>query len=454
MAEGTEAGKEVRTAGEAGWHASRYNLFAREPGTNRVIAANLYKGTCAACSPIETHLISVVERLRENHPMIGPLARRGLIANFDERAALETMGRAVCAAPMDVRLTICPTMGCNFDCPYCFEGHRPGVMSPEVQDDVVALAGRMLEASGAQTLLVTWFGGEPLLAPGVIESLSGRLAGLAEGRGAEYRASIVTNGYLLTAEVAEMLGRCRVSSAQVTLDGVGAAHDATRHLAGGGPTFERIVSNLRECKLPFKVSIRHNVHAGNRGEAEALERLVREIAQESGNDLSYAPAPVWESVAANERGKQVDMLRDADAVEADIRLEASRFSAGRGHHCGANNLWCLGIDETGGLHKCRDTVSTPSLSFGTAHDWDPADPIGTASNPENLTWFLNSVGPVPDEECRDCVWLPLCVGGCPYQRLTVGRRCPAFKDSPEAFVLAVHARMEEEQASAAREQGA
>ena len=72
MAEGAEAGKAVRTAGEAGWHASRYNLFAREPGSNRVIAANLYKGTCAACSPIETHLISVVERLKENHPMIGP----------------------------------------------------------------------------------------------------------------------------------------------------------------------------------------------------------------------------------------------------------------------------------------------------------------------------------------------------------------------------------------------
>ena len=84
--------------------------------------------------------------------------------------------------PMDVRLTICPTMGCNFDCPYCFEGHRPGVMSAEVQDDVVALAGRMLEASEARALLVTWFGGEPLLAPGVIESLSGRLSDLARGR--------------------------------------------------------------------------------------------------------------------------------------------------------------------------------------------------------------------------------------------------------------------------------
>lgn len=37
-------------------------------------------------------------------------------------------------------------------------------MSPEVQDDVVALAGRMLDASGAKDVDVSWFGGEPLLA--------------------------------------------------------------------------------------------------------------------------------------------------------------------------------------------------------------------------------------------------------------------------------------------------
>ena len=102
MAEGAEAAKAVRSAGEAGWHASRYNLFAKAPDTNRTIIVNLFKGTCAEYSPIETHLLSVIERLRENHPMVEPLARRGLITSFDERSALETMGRAACAAPMGV----------------------------------------------------------------------------------------------------------------------------------------------------------------------------------------------------------------------------------------------------------------------------------------------------------------------------------------------------------------
>ncbi|MBR3314678.1 MAG: hypothetical protein IKG18_11125 [Atopobiaceae bacterium] len=67
------------------------------------------------------------------------------------------------------------------------------MMSPEVQDDVVSLAERMLDASRSNDLSVTWFGGEPLLAPGVVESLSQRLMALMRDRGS-YKASIITNG--------------------------------------------------------------------------------------------------------------------------------------------------------------------------------------------------------------------------------------------------------------------
>lgn len=430
-----------RTAGEAGWHASRYNIAARVPDTRMTAIANLYKGTCAEYTPIECYLLSVVEELDENHPIIERLARRGLICKFDERAALEVMGRGACASVRGVGLTICPTMGCNFDCPYCFEDHVPRKMSAEVQDDVVALTGRMLDASGAREVHVSWFGGEPLLTPDIIESLSDRLMALTGERGVKYRASIITNGYLLTQEVADMLGRCRVEDAQITIDGLGATHDATRHLAGGGPTFDRIVANLRDLRLPFKVNVRHNVHEGNRDEIGALKEFVERLAAESGNDLSYYPSPVTGSKAADERGKQVGLLCGSDASEIGVLQESGRFMKGRGHYCGAHSIWSIGIDESGNLQKCWEAIDKSHISFGTAHDWDPIDPLGTASNPDNLTKFLNTAGPVPDETCHDCVWLPTCVGGCPYKRLFEERQCIAFRDDPESYVLALHARL-------------
>lgn len=441
-----------RTAGEAGWHVSRYNVMAQVPGTKKVAIANLFKGNCAEYTPIEMYLLSVVEELDENHPVIERFARRGVIANFDERAAVEFMGRAACASPYAIGLTICPTMGCNFNCPYCFEDHFARKMSASVQDDVVALAGRMLDASRTKDVHVTWFGGEPLLAPDVIESLSGRLMALAEERGGRYEASIVTNGYLLTQDIADMLGRLKVNSAQVTIDGMGAAHDATRHLANGGPTFERITSNLGTLKLPFRVQVRHNVHEANKSEMDELEAFVRQLAEESGNDLMYYPAPVTGSEAADERGEQVGLLCATDASEVSIRQEAGRFRAGRGHYCGAHTLWSVGIDERGNLQKCWESVDKPQISFGTAHDWDPHDPIATASKPDNLLMYLNTACPVPDDECQECVWLPSCVGGCPHQRLFRGRRCIAFKDDPEGYVLALHARIPRKEAADAAEQ--
>lgn len=84
------------------------------------------------------------------------------------------------------------------------------------------------------------------------------------------------------------------------------------------------------------------------------------------------------------------------------------------------------------------------MSFGTAHDWDPADPFATASKPDSLTMYLNTASPVPDEECRECMWLPMCVGGCPHKRLFGERLCVSFKDDAESYVLALHARIGEE----------
>ena len=437
-----------RTAGEAGWHVSRYNLSAPLPNSKYVAIANLFKGNCAEYTPLELYLLSVLEELDEHHPIIERFAKRGIITNFDEQAVLETMGRSACAMPHSIGLTICPTMGCNFDCPYCFEDHGSGKMSPEVQDDVIALAQRMLDASGAKSMHVTWFGGEPLLAPAVIGSLSERLMALVEERGGSYHASIITNGYLLNQENVDMLERCKVNNAQVTIDGMGAAHDATRYLRGGGPTFDRIVENLRTGKIPFEVSIRHNVHDGNKAQVQELESFIEQLAEESGNKLKYYPAPVSGSAVADERGKQVSLLCQSDASEIGIRQEAMRFRAGRGHYCGAHTIWSVGIDDKGNLQKCWEAVDKPSISFGTAHDWDPANPVETASNFDNLSMYLNTACPVPDEECRECVWLPACVGGCPHKRLFDKRTCIAFKDDPESYVLALHARIDKKKEEA------
>ena len=121
--------------------------------------------------------------------------------------------------------------------------------------------------------------------------------------------------------------------------------------------------------------------------------------------------------------------------------EASRFSAGRGHYCGAHTLWGVGIDEFGNLHKCWESVANPDLAYASAHDWNPEKPLQSAFAPDNLTMYMNTALPTADEECRECVWLPLCVGGCPHRQLFYKKSCLAFRNDPERYVLALHARI-------------
>ena len=429
------------TEGEAGYHVSRYLIYATVPNVQGIAVANLFNGTCGMCSPLEWALLAEACDLPRDNPFVTRFVRLGLMVDFDERAALQTLGRAACAAPQQVSLTICPTMGCNFDCPYCFSTHHGKVMSPEVQDDVVSLAQRMLDASGAERLSVTWFGGEPLLAPRVIESLSSRLISCVEQRGGTYGASIITNGHFLTQEVADMLTAARVQHAQVTVDGIGATHDATRRLADGSPTFDRIVSNLRDNRLAFHVHVRCNVHEGNRGEFGDLRAYMEHVAEVSGNDISCFPALVRDSTAADARAQQVDLVRGADMGDLSVFQRVRHFGPARGSFCGAHSLWDVGIDEQGRLHKCWEAVDKPALSFGTARDWNPANPIATATSPDNLTKFLNTAQPTSDAECLDCVWLPLCAGGCPYRRLFESKACVAYKDDAQTFVRELYAYM-------------
>ena len=61
--------------------------------------------------------------------------------------------------------------------------------------------------------------------------------------------------------------------------------------------------------------------------------------------------------------------------------------------------------------------------------------------------FINTALPNMDEECSNCVWLPACAGGCPNRRLYYRKKCLAFKDEPEKYVLALYDRIGEERSA-------
>ena len=171
---------------------------------------------------------------------------------------------------------------------------------------------------------------------------------------------------------------------------------------------------------------------------------MEELARESGNNITYYSADVSGNDASDERGSKIRLLCTDDAGDMAAERDARAFSKGRGTYCGANRLFCVGIDEKGSLHKCWEDVDKVEHSFGTASKWDPADPIATADCPDHLTCYLNTGLPLSDSECSECVWLPVCAGGCPNKRLYYSKQCLPYRNSPEKYVQALYGRMRSE----------
>jgi len=90
-------------------------------------------------------------------------------------------------------------------------------MTPEVEDAAVAFVDRRTREIRSMSL--SWFGGEPTLRLDIIERLVGRLGKLCKEKDISFPAmSMITNGYLLTSDVATVLKGLNITSVQVTLD--------------------------------------------------------------------------------------------------------------------------------------------------------------------------------------------------------------------------------------------
>ena len=197
-------GRELTTMPE--FACSRYNILISLRG-GRTLAYNAMGGASAVWEEMDAEVFQSIERGEEIDATDNRVAEL-LYGGFVVRAGtneLEILRRQYYASrnnPSGMVLTIAPTLMCNFGCDYCFQGHNKprGSMQPDVQDAVFALVARA--APTIKHLHIAWYGGEPLLAPAVIASLSDRVISLCDQRGIAFDAMIVTNGYKLDANTA------------------------------------------------------------------------------------------------------------------------------------------------------------------------------------------------------------------------------------------------------------
>ena len=192
--------------------------------------------------------------------------------NADELAFLE---RRYAAGRRDLSrfaLTIVTSLGCNFDCPYCFEEKHPSILDEEVQRLVLQVLDDQL--TRIRSFSVTWYGGEPLIGKKALLALSDAFIDRCNAAEVAYSAQIITNAYLLDEQTCAQLRDRQVKQAQVTLDGPPETHNQMRPLANGKETFWTIIKNLHHAVKYLQISMRVNLDMQNFASVEPLFQIL------------------------------------------------------------------------------------------------------------------------------------------------------------------------------------
>jgi uncharacterized protein len=350
-----------------------------------------------------------------------------LIPNdFDERAELRKRFLAAKTESRNFGLTIATTLQCNFRCPYCYEDHVSIYLDKETQNGIVAFVEK--HVAKWNKLIVSWFGGEPLLRPEILKNLSTRLIEVCRGKQCEYGAFISTNGYLLSSKNAKLLQDACVTEVQVTIDGNRETHNARRFLIGGQGTYDQILSNVLENASYFeRLIIRVNVDVQTIDDMLAVienllpvrEKVWLSFMPVQSNQQLYKVNVKYSDFRANVHGLNAIAMEKGFRASPGFRRPGSTY-------CGSYQNNYLLIDARGDVFKCVVLTGRPEFRMGHLQ------PDGTVLMNNDLSaCYSFDFDPFQDPECFNCEVLPVCMGGCqimPADKKVESGRC-ALKDT-------------------------
>jgi len=422
----------VPAARFSGWKTSRYTrALDLDNG-----AALLYNGLTGAALELTPGQHDRLKRLmapvnahwRAEHaedPLFEHLTMGGFVVreDLDELAQLQEEYERE-RQRSQFLLTIFPTFSCNFGCDYCFVGKKSGFMNEARREKLIDFAEAWLDRSQPPSMSVDWMGGEPLMALPAIESLSRSFMALCRAREIPYAAQVITNGSTLSAETASRLMDCGVNRLQVTLDGPREIHNQRRgYKHGKGSSFDDICEGLEHAVGRFQIRLRINVDEENIDAAFSLLDLF-EARGWLGPERNFYPYLA-----------RITPFTEACANAVDTACSQTRFHetnyrwmtrlqelgvpvAGQGlyffpdrkvYNCGAVGANGFVITPTGEVHKCGLTVDDSSEAAGVLGESLDQD------GPNLAKW--RDYSPFDNAGCRQCAYLPSCLGGCPRNHL-------------------------------------
>ena len=403
---------------------SKFNIVTRLGSSGEVLLFNTNTGALVALpAGMESEILGLSDGSLT--PDVLPdsvrdvLKAQGFIVADEKDEVAEVVRRNQLGIddPNRLDVFILPNMNCNFACPYCYEDHRPSQMSDETEARILRWFEEM--APQFKVVLLSWFGGEPLLSFERLVRIQTKVKHICESAGTTFNSHITTNGYLLTAARAERLCATGLLSYQITMDGPPEIHNERRLLKGPGDSFERIFDNL--CNLArteprANIKLRINFDAGTLPEVPTLLRMIpAELRARMHVVLEriFGQGTLFINKSMQKVALETEQCYEL-ARSLGFAVTTTPLEPGKLTYCYADRVSQFLFNHDGDVFKCTVGKFTPEERLGVL---DPAGRIVWEGS-GYIDWMAV---PAIDDKCKGCTYLPMCMGGCRKTRLFTGK---------------------------------
>lgn len=339
--------------------------------------------------------------------------------DVDEFGVAENKYLYTIASEEKLFLCIAPTMKCNLSCSYCFQKNtdKVGRMSEKVMRSLIDFVDQKMKS--CDTLIVQWFGGEPLLEMDIISCLAFEFIHICKKYNKVYYSDIITNGILLNRLAVDTLSRMGVKAIQITLDGLPKTFSGRKHITlEKSDEFYRFVLDNTKYILDSigSLIVRINVDRDNIREAEQVVKLF------SDKNVIDERIDFRLGFLNTERGV-VECIPHECLSMGEFNLEEERFRAfikAKGYHvfgkpwakeypCTAVMKNAFTVDPLGRIGKCIPSIGTDQYVFSDLG----ADHTLLMNQTSADVYPFSDFNPYRDELCGKCPIIPLCMGSCP-----------------------------------------
>ena len=325
-------------------------------------------------------------------------------------------------------LYLLTTDACNLACTYCFvegampKGYKFSMMSEETAQFGVDLFAKSLKRSGGiEEPQIIFYGGEPLENFAVAEKALAYISQLKTKGELPSNTSVTinTNGTLINSRVVTVLRGVENLNVAISLDGPKEISDLCRKYHGGRGIYDDIMRG-------YQILVDSGIEAGfcctiSRYNVDRLEEIAQWFVDELGAEsLGFniliessrdedvrGDLEVYARKAAQQIINCFRFFRERGVYEDRIMRKVDAFVRGSiwYHDCGGCGQQIV-VSPDGMVGVCQGYCGSKKYFVHPDETFDPLE------HPIWEEWRYRS--PLYMPQCRNCIALGICGGGCPY----------------------------------------